>query len=144
MLDRFERKCGGSEAGPSRPRRRRSLSSDRLGNLEFNRLDALREENFILQDSLEQPMAEVRTMKAEVRDLRAKAHHSNQEVERLTSELRESRRRERLIEEIRTMSHEESFRNGVSEYRYRMTQEFPEIDLCRLPYYVGPDGVPRF
>lgn len=118
MLDLFERRCGGSEAGPSRLRRRRSLSSDRLGSPESDRIEALHEETFILQDSLEQSRAEVRNLKAEVRDLRAEAHHSNQEVKRLTFELCESRRRERLIEEICTMSREEGFRNGVSEYCY--------------------------
>lgn len=114
-----------------------------LGSPELDRLEALREETFILQDSLEQSRAEVRNLKAEVRDLRAEAHRSNQEVGRLTLELRECLRRERLVEEIRATYREEGFRNGVSEYCYRMAQEFPEIDLCRLPYYVGPDGVPR-
>ena len=55
---------------PSRPRRR-SLSSDRIASPEFHRLKALRDESFLLQDTLENAISESRSLTGEVHDLQA-------------------------------------------------------------------------
>lgn len=83
-------------------------------------------------------------MRYENRDLRSEIHRLHSNVDRFKSDLRESHHRERLVEEVRTLSSEEGYRNGVTEYRQRMIQLFPNIDQSYLPYYMGLDGVPRY
>lgn len=142
MMERYELKHHGRETGPSTNKLRRSLSSVRLGSPDSIRY--FRDDSFILQDSLEHARAEIRDLRSENRDLRSEIHRLHSNVDRFKSDLRECYRRERLVEEVRTLSREEGYRNGVTEYRQRMIQLFPNIDQSYLPYYVGPDGVPRY
>ena len=142
MVEHYERKYCGRETGPSISKLRRSLSSGRLGSPDTTRY--FRDDSFILQDSLEHARAEVRNLRSENRDLRSEIHRLHNNVDRFKSDLRECYRRERLVEEVRSLSREEGYRNGVTEYRQKMIQLFPNIDQSYLPYYVGPDGIPRF
>ena len=129
--------------GPSRPRRR-SLSSDRIASPESHRLRALREESFLLQDSLENVRAESRNLKGEVRDLQAEARRLKDQAEQLKLELRVCYRREHFLDEVRVEGREEGYRDAVIQYRRRVISTFPGIDQSRLPYYVGRDGAPQF
>ena len=127
---------------PSRPPRR-SLSSDRIASPESHRLRALREESFLLQDSLENAISESRSLKGEVRDLQAEVQRLKDKVEQLKLELRVCYRRERFLDKFRVEGHEEGYRDAVIQYRRRVISTFPGIDQSRLPYYVGCDGAPQ-
>ena len=59
-------------------------------------------------------------------------------------EPRDCYRREKFLNEVRIQSREEGYRDAVIEYRQRMLSTFPGIDPSVLPYYVAPDGTPRF
>lgn len=142
MVERYERKYYGRETDPSTSKLRRSLCFVHLGSPDSTCY--FRDDSFILQDSLEHARSEVRDLRYENRDLRSEIHHLHNNVDRFKSDIRECYHRERVLEEVRSLSREEGYCNGVTEYRRKIIQLFPNIDQSYLPYYVGPDGIPRY